>query len=474
MSRVAAARVFIRASRGRRVRMADRYTALFTLAVLAAVLGQPVSAALGGLSRQVGPTQAGAGLALVTLAFAGFLAAARAFGPVMVSAADAAWLLLSPLSRRGVLGRTAGVLLLVSVLAGAVLGLALVAALGSPDQLAGALVLGVAAGAGGMSLAVLAQTGQLWDVALRAGLVLLVVVAVLAAVGAVTRLPAPAAAWAAAVAAVLVRQAWAALDRIPARRLLTASARAGHLARAAVSLDPSVLTWIAEDNHWRGRKLRTRAWPALPASFAPAWQDWRRLARRPGRLALLGCSVAAPFLIARAGGGAAMVSLSVLAAAMAAAASAVSGARRDADNPGLARLLGVGPRAALAARSVLPALLAATWATAAFTLVSLAAGGSMAAVWFAPLVAPALAAGALRMARRAPVDHAMPVIDTPTGAIPTGPLIWGLTGLDLAIAGCLPAGYALLTQPAELGGLLVAQALAGAAALAGYVLGSNR
>jgi hypothetical protein len=85
-------------------------------------------------------------------------------------------------------------------------------------------------------------------------------------------------------------------------------------------------------------------------------------------------------------------------------------------------------------------------------------------------MAPALAAGALRMARRQPVDHSMPVIDTPGGAIPTGPLFWALTGVDLAVLGCLPALTALASGPDGIGGLLAAQAVTGLAVLAGYVL----
>ncbi|OPG04584.1 hypothetical protein B1L11_37450, partial [Microbispora sp. GKU 823] len=82
-----------------------------------------------------------------------------------------------------------------------------------------------------------------------------------------------------------------------------------------------------------------------------------------------------------------------------------------------------------------------------------AAGTLPAGAWWAlgPAAAPALAAGALRMARRRPVDHSMPVIDTPGGAVPTGPLIWAATGVDLALLGSLPA-LAALASRARLGG----------------------
>jgi hypothetical protein len=159
----------------------------------------------------------------------------------------------------------------------------------------------------------------------------------------------------------------------------------------------------------------------------------------------------------------------VLAGGLAVAATGVSGTRRDRDNPALARLFGVGTRKAVLARALLPALLSAGWIAAALAVAgSVQSGG---ALWlFGPLAAPALAAAALRMARRGPVDHAMPVIDTPGGAVPTGPMLWALTGVDLALLGCLPAFVALTAPPTDLAVLLAAQALTGAAVLITYVL----
>ncbi|MFI9593035.1 hypothetical protein [Nonomuraea sp. NPDC052265] len=133
----------------------------------------------------------------------------------------------------------------------------------------------------------------------------------------------------------------------------------------------------------------------------------------------------------------------------------------------------MGRRPALAARALLPALLGGTWAALALAGVA-ATGGLPSGTWlFGLLAAPALAAGALRMARRGPVDHSLPVIDTPGGAVPTGPLLWAATGADLALLGCLPAVVALAAGPAAPGGFLVAQALAGLAVLAGVLWGSR-
>ncbi|MFI9555295.1 DUF6297 family protein [Nonomuraea endophytica] len=475
MTGVREVRALVRARSGRQRSLSDRYAALFGLAMGCAMLAQPVSAAFASMAAPPSPERVGAGLALVMLVFAGFLWAARAIGPVVVSAADAAWLLLSPLDRRGVLGRSARTLLLVSLVVGVGLGLAALAVTGAPDhlvwRLVGALVAGVSVSAGGMAMAVLAQTSDPWDIALRAVIAALVLAAVVLMLVGGRHVPAPV--WSAApalVSAFLVRHAWSAIGRIPARRLLSSSARAGHLANATVSLDPSLLSWLAEDNHWRGARLRSRSWPGLPAVFAPAWQEGLRLVRRPGRLAVLAGSTAAPALMAQATAGAGtLVAVLVLGGGLAAAASAVSGARWDADNPALARLLALPGRGLMAARAVLPALLAAVWMGVALTLLPGSAG---ALLWFAPPAAPALAAAALRMARRVPVNHAMPILDTGAGAIPTGPLFWGLTGLDLAVIGCFPMAIALVTGFS--GGLLAVQAVLGAAVLAGYLSRQHR
>jgi hypothetical protein len=123
---------------------------------------------------------------------------------------------------------------------------------------------------------------------------------------------------------------------------------------------------------------------------------------------------------------------------------------------------------------VLPALLSGAWATAA--LGWLIASGLMAGPWWAlgPLIAPALAAAALRMARRPPVDHALPLLDTPMGTIPAGPVIWAATGPDLALLGCLPAFAALTGGFTDPAGHLIAQAAAGLATLAIYTYRQKR
>ncbi|TDD46086.1 hypothetical protein E1286_22045 [Nonomuraea terrae] len=483
MNRVQEVRTYLRSRRRGSAGLADRYVAVFGIAMIVAVAGQPVSGVLAGLAAPVDPARVGAGAALLAVAVAGFLAAARMAGPLFVAPADASWLLLTPLHRRSLLSRTARMLGLVALVAGLLLGVALLAVLGAPDQLVwrvlGALVLGVSATVGGMALAVLGQSSQTWQFWLAATVAALLVVAVVAvsgqlrtvlavAAGAPLTAVAAAVAGAVAVSAMLAGRAWMSLDRIPSRDLVTASTRAGHVADATVGLDPSVFTWIAEDTHWRSRTLVSRRWPKPPAPPALAWTEWVRVARRPGRLAVIAAAAPLPAVLVQAGASPAAFGFAVLGGALAVAATAVSGARRDADNPALARLMGVGLRPGLAARAALPALLSGAWAAAALAL-NVPDGGAVMWWVFGPLMAPALAAGALRMARRRPIDHSLPVIETGAGAVPTGVLLWAVAGADLAALGCLPALTALTSPSADLGPYLLAQGVTGVAVLLGYL-----
>ncbi|MBP2707977.1 hypothetical protein JOL79_29770 [Microbispora sp. RL4-1S] len=491
------ARAYLRSHRGRPASWSDRYVTGFSLVLGLVLLGQPVATVLGGLARTADPARIGAGLALIAAAYAGLLALARAVGPIALPAADAAWLVLSPLPRRSVVLRSALILLVTAVVAGGVLGVAGLAVLGSTGSLGPhlmpALVIGVTVSVAGAATAVLAQASQTWDTRLQvlvAGCVLAAVLAALLStvlgggpgrqvLVAVAAAPASVvtavAGLAAAAAALLVRQAWAALDRLPARGVLASSEKAGRVASAAVAMDPGALSWIAEDNHWRGRTLRSRPWPRLAGRWraaAPAWQEWRRLSRRPGRLALLYCCAALPALAAQATGGlSALPVVALFGGALGAAATATTGARRDGDDPSLARLLAVGPRAVMAARTLLPTALAASWLVLALS--GLAVAGLLpSGLWWALGVAtaPALSAGALRMARRAPIDHSMPMVEIPgSPPLPIGLLLWALTGLDLVLVGCLPALAALGAPPASLASHVATQAVAGLAVLIGFV-----
>jgi hypothetical protein len=486
----------------------------------------------------VDPASAGAGFALLVAYFAGLAALASLVGPVTLSPADARWLLLSPLPRRAVLApvalrvaalaTAAGVpaaavalkllglpdhgpaRLAATVLIGASAGLAAVcvAALAQPSDrasrwlrraalataatavlLAAALALPSTPGTGSPRLASLRESGtipdlgSIPDLASSSGLTTALGLAGLEAESGSGSAPLPviplpvllAVAFTAAAAAwALALTVWRRLRAFPAAPVVDASLRLGVATETAVALEPSFLARAVESTYWRGRRLRSRRWPAWPGAVALAWLDWRVLARRPLRPLALAAATALPAVLVTAWPGQALaVAVVSFALAIAAASTGSGGARHDADSPALARLFGVGPRAADAARLVLPALLAAAWYAVALALL-VRAGALPAGPWalFGPAAAPVLAVAALRLSRRGHVDHAStPVVMPMTGShIPTGWFIWCLTGLDVAVPGCLPLLDALAARPADPGPLLVAQAVVSTIVVAVHLL----
>jgi hypothetical protein len=505
---VAAVRSFI--GRRRRRRWFDLYAAGFTV-VLAVILlsdllvdpfrrlaAPPGSSALA----QAEAAQAVAGAALVIGAAAGLVALAQALGPLALSPADASWLLLSPLDRRGVLRRPATTAAAMAAVAGGVLGV-LALAMAEPYLRHGTqgvrwsdLVLAAVSGAGFVLAAVLAAvlaqpredrrsrlrgacavvsaaaaavalTGERWTALPRAltnGLAHLSASAGAAVAAAVTAV-------AVAVAGGGALLVWRTLPRFPAGLLRSGSARAGRIVTAATFGNVALLTWIAEDSHWRGRLLPSRPWPRLPPALVLAWADWRRLARRPAALAVLTGSALAPALAGAAVTGSArgtVTALFLLAGAIAAAVQGTAATRRDTNDPALSRLLGVRPQAALAARAALPALLAAAWLTLAFVLLVWA--GVLTGWWWpllGPVAGPGVAAAALRIARTAPIDPREEAPDTPISAPPW--LATRAISVLVGAAGAYPALKAVRAGHLH-GSTFAAQVVLSGIVLGGYLL----
>jgi hypothetical protein len=284
---------------------------------------------------------------------------------------------------------------------------------------------------------------------------------------------------AAGTAALLVRRM---LPYFPAGVMRAGSARAGTVLLAAAFLNVPLLTWIAEDSHWRGRRLRSRPWPRLVA-FAPrfgpafvlAWADWRRLGRRPAVLAALAVSALAPALTGAAFTGRAhgwVTAAVLLAGAMAAGTQGTAATRRDTNDPALRRLLGVDAEAALIARAVLPALLGAAWLALALALLALTGelpGAQWPVLWpvLGLAAGPGVAAAAVRVARTAPINPADQGPDVPVTAPP-----WLLTRAGSALLGVvaawptLRAVYAGHVQASTFG----AQVAVSAVVLGGYLM----
>jgi Family of unknown function (DUF6297) len=508
--RVAAVRSYIRSRRHRR--WFDWYSVGFTL-VLAVILFSDVLAdpfrRLTATSGGSAPAQAVAGAALVIGAAAGVVALMQAFGPLALSPADASWLLLSPLDRRGVLRRPAATAAGLAALAGGVLG-ALALAMAGPFVRHGAhgvpwagLVLAAVGGAGfvlaAVLAAVLAQPREDRRAWLRG---VCAVVAAVAAAGALTGqrwtavsravttgwadlsdqsaggsagAPVAAAVTAAAVVAAggVALVVWRTLPRFPAGVLRSGSARAGRIVLAATFGNLALLSWITEDSHWRGRLLPSRSWPQMPPALVLAWADWRRLGRRPATLAVLAGSTLAPALAGAAvaaGQARGLVTAAVLlAGGIAAGVQGTAATRRDTNDPALSRLLGVRPGAALAARAALPALLAAAWLTLALVLLVFA---GVLSGWWWPLLGlvagPGLAAAALRIARTVPIDPGEKAPETALG--PTPPwLVTRAISVLVGLAGSYPLLKAVRAGHVH-GGTFAAQVAVSAVVLGGYLV----
>jgi hypothetical protein len=528
--RVAAVRSFV--GQRRRRPWYDWYSMGFAVVLTVILLGDLLAQPFGRLSGHGGaaPSQAVAGAALVAGAAAGLLMLAQALGPLALSPADAAWLVLTPLDRREVLRRPAVVATAIGVILGAVLGVLGLAMAGPFLRVpAGShrvpwawLVLAAVGGAGfftaAMLAGVLAQPWPRWRARLRLAGAVVGVAATAGALagerwGVVSRavtdgfagldggtfgLIAVVGVAAAGVAALLV---WRALPRFPAGVIRAGSARAGTVLLAATFLNVPLLTWIAEDNHWRGRRLGSRAWPRLGGfasrlgGFVPrtglsaasgavarldavgpalvlAWADWRRLGRRPALLVAVAVSSLAPALGGAAFTGQAhawVVVAVLLAGAMAAGTQGTAALRRDANDPALRRLLGVDARAALAARAVLPVLLGAAWLTLALGLLALT-GELPGALWpvLGLAAGPGVAAAALRIARTAPLNPAEQGPETPAGAAPP----WLATRAGSALLGSVgayPALRAVFSGQVH-GSTVVAQVAVSAVVLSGYLM----
>ena len=243
---------------------------------------------------------------------------------------------------------------------------------------------------------------------------------------------------------------------------------------AAPSLNLPLLTWLAEDRHWRGRTLPSRPWPRLGPTLALAWADWRRLGRRPALLIVLAATTPVPVLAATATssrGPAAAVAL--LAGGIAAGTQGVTATRRDTNDRTLRRLFSLKPRTVLAARALLPAALSGGWLALALTLLSLA-GVLSGGLW--PLLGlaagPGLAASALQLARTGAIDPGEQGPASPLGTAPR----WLVTRALSVVAGLAGSYPMFLTvQAGQNGfGLLAAQIIVSGLVLGLYLLLATR
>ncbi len=482
---VVAVRSFL--GKHRRRSWVDWYVAGFVLLIVAiygsnflvSPLSRLTKSASHAAATHAAATQAVAGAGLVIGVGMGLLLLAQALGPLALSPADASWLLLTPLRRRAILRRAALTVAVLATVAGALLGVLGLAMAGPYLRLAGSglpgswLFLSAVAGAGCCLAAVAAEAlAQPWKrprSVIRAACVAVAVVAMAGAVAgerlsAVTRavtalfgrLSTPVFDAAALVALALAAIAWLLLWRrlasFPASVLRADSARSGRALLAAQFLNFSLLFWIAEDNHWRVRLLRSKPWPKLPPALTLAWADWRRLGRRPGPLVILAMAAVIPALLGIAITGRTrpdLIAAALIAGALAVGSQGTTATKRDQDDPALRRLLGVDAGQALVARAVLPSLLSGCWL--ALSLTVLCAAGALSG-WLWPLLGliagPGVAAGVLRLARTARINPADRGPDTPMGNTPPW-LVSRALSVIVAVIGAAPLVGALLKGQAH-------------------------
>lgn len=199
-------------------------------------------------------------------------------------------------------------------------------------------------------------------------------------------------------------------------------------------------------------------------------------ARPPATLCVIAASALAPALVGAAITGHERgypIAAVLVAGGIAAAGQGTASSKRDLNDPALRRLLGVDASTALAARAVLPALLAAVWLALAFVVLS---GVGVLHGWLWPLAGfvagPGVAAAALRMARTAPIN---PTEEGPNTALGNTPpwMITRLLSVVLAVIAAFPVLRAV--QAGRLhGGTIASQIVLSAIVLGGYLVVADR
>ncbi|GIE27480.1 hypothetical protein Ait01nite_005250 [Actinoplanes italicus] len=422
------------------------YTVVFSIAVIAVMAQDTLKAVFSPLVPHLSDVGA---LAAATVCAGLLFLALRRLGPVSVTRPAAYFLLTAPVSRRrllspslhaaafgaglagaaaafGVLGHavTSGSLLM--IVTGALFGvlLALLASAAQSRPRLASLADATARVALALGLAALVAEATGWTPPEVGGEVAMSVV--VPVVGALT------------IIAFLfgVRD----LARTPNDEILESAKTAGTLADSVYGIEPSFLAEMLERRYWARRRLRSttlsRRLPPLTA------QDLLLARRRPARLLWTAASTAMPLLLA--GAPRWVLTIALLAGTVIAARATTASLKTDAGNPVLLRLLGLTSRQVVRQRLWVPAVLGAAWATAALALLQLSGALPPGQWWLLGLaVGPIGAASAVRAARAGFVRNDLIPIDTPMGAVPTGPVVYAFAGVDLLIL-TLPTVIVLL------------------------------
>jgi Family of unknown function (DUF6297) len=470
--------------RTRQVRQArERWSrdGFYTVALSVIFLVVTAGAAVRGYLLHAGDGGPASGVAVTAVGLASvaiLLLAAGAAGPLSLSPAALSWVATSPIRRAELLRPH----YLAALCAGLVAGFptAVLALPGQSGPLARSAVvlLALAAGVTVAAITVLVQTsaGQPGRI-LRAAASLCGLGAVVVGFAgslsgvALPLIPSTVVMLVLAVVAVVV-----AAGRLDATRIATLRASSSSvlaITGGVASGDPGLLSRVAEDRRWERQPLRLRVrLRAGPRALVS--QDLITVLRMPSRAVLALAIAVLPGLLGEQVSSPAIRVAGWLAAGLIALSQVTGNSRYDTDRPGLARLLGLTDQALLRRRAVVPTLFAVVWsAVATGLLTGVLHHGIGWGIALGIAAAPALAAGALRSSRRSFVRHDYPLIVTPEGVIPSGPLLWTVQAFDLALIGTLPtlitigAGF----HPGPVA--MVAQVVASALVLAGFLTAST-
>jgi hypothetical protein len=397
------------------------------------------------------------------------LAAAQALGPVMVTPATGAWLLTTPVDRGPLLrARLAAATTAAMAACGAAVAvIGLLAGFGY-----GAIaVLAVGTALAGGAVTAMAATWQARDGRptrlVAAALALLTAAWML--VVALDAEPSTSSGWlvgpvgwtvtglvAAATVALLARAATRVAALLRAQ-LVPGGSLLASLSGALAGLDLSLAYDVLVARRWRTAATVRPSTGGPGGAGALVWRDVVRLRRSRGALVALTVSLLVPYVVLRLELDDAIVLVSALAAFLSGLWS-FSALRTTGRNPGLVRCFPMSLAAVRSATLVVPGALLLVWSVALTPALARALDDATAADVL--LVAVATGGSALAAIARwmlaPPPDYSMPLVASPTGAIPTGLIVSALRGFDVLALGVVP----LLVAPDD-NGALVSLALSG-------------
>ena len=381
-------------------------------------------------------------------------------GPVGAGGAEAAWWLVLPVDRRGLLRPAARRLPVVAAFVAAILVGLLDAGLlaDSGGRVLHVAVTSALVAAGIVLLAALAQSrGVSRSTTALIGDLLLAVAPLAAVVLALTDVSVdevPTLPWFGAVpAAVLVAGAGVLVDRrlgrIPTASLRESGSVATQAVGAAVSLDSRELgraltDGAASPTRRHLSRLRTARGPAsalVTADLAVLRRSARHLVQLVIAALVPVLVTVVPELASQAG-----VLFAILLAGYVAMSATGEGARRAQMAPILDRLLPLDAKTVRRLRMVVPGIAVLVWSVVAFGAVGRWTGDVAGWIVLGVAATPVWAAAAVRSSYRPAPDWGGALVSTPMGALPTGVAAVLARGPDVVVLGLLPVWIAVLLR----------------------------